>query len=341
MKISKKISSKIGVFLDIDGVLKVGKRPIPGARDAINLLRKKNIQFVLITNGGGILESEKADEINQVLQLDECNKINENEVVLAHTPLKNISIEHENKTILATGIGNISKILNSYGYKKFLTVEEYTHIYPHSIPSYNNFTLEQINNSLEKVQNRLNIKLNKGNDGKYNTFPIDSVFVVTDVNEWEKNVQVISDIAVSERGVPGTIGIKQDISLFITGNDLVYKSDYVLNRYGVGSFARSLQTLFKENYHRDLNIEFLGKPYAPIFECAKSLIEDHGSKFLYMIGDNPDVDIKGGKDNGIYTILVDTGVYNKHSKNVNHHQPDHNVADVKEAVEMIIKLHNY
>ena len=51
MKISKKISSKIGVFLDIDGVLKVGKRPIPGARDAINLLRKKkNIQFVLINS---------------------------------------------------------------------------------------------------------------------------------------------------------------------------------------------------------------------------------------------------------------------------------------------------
>ena len=325
--------------MDIDGVVKTGLKPIPGARDAIKLLRQKNIQFAFISNAGGILEVNKADEINEILNLDENDKIDGSEVVLSHTPLRKIVKEHENKTILATGKGNINNILNEYGYKKFITVEEYSHIYPNAIPSFFvNFDQQNISATIDRVQNRFGYELKK-TDGKYDPITIDSVFIMSDISEWEKSVQVISDVAISKDGLPGTIGDTQSIKCYVTGNDFVFKSDYKINRYGLGAFVRTLQILHQENYGRELEINFIGKPYEPIFEYAKDLIEDHNSKFLYMIGDNPASDILGGRECGLKTILVDTGVYTGLTNSILH-PADHHVSDVKKAVELIIQLHN-
>jgi 4-nitrophenyl phosphatase len=41
---------KVGFIIDIDGTLVLGKKPLPGARDTLELLRKSNIPFLLLTN---------------------------------------------------------------------------------------------------------------------------------------------------------------------------------------------------------------------------------------------------------------------------------------------------
>jgi ribonucleotide monophosphatase NagD (HAD superfamily) len=39
-----------GLLIDIDGVLHVGDEPIPGAREALELLRERELPFRLVTN---------------------------------------------------------------------------------------------------------------------------------------------------------------------------------------------------------------------------------------------------------------------------------------------------
>lgn len=49
--------------LDIDGVLLNGERRLPGSRRLLDLLRRKTLAFVLLTNDGNHSPSEKADRL--------------------------------------------------------------------------------------------------------------------------------------------------------------------------------------------------------------------------------------------------------------------------------------
>jgi hypothetical protein len=62
---SRRPPAPLGFALDIDGVLLRGKTPIPGAADALNLLHKHDVPYVLMTNGGGSLEREKAESVTK------------------------------------------------------------------------------------------------------------------------------------------------------------------------------------------------------------------------------------------------------------------------------------
>ena len=53
-----------GVLLDIDGVLVRGRHPIPGARDALEMLRQSEVPTVFLTNGGCETEKELAERLS-------------------------------------------------------------------------------------------------------------------------------------------------------------------------------------------------------------------------------------------------------------------------------------
>lgn len=50
----------IAFAFDVDGVLLRGPEAIAGARESLQYLRDNNIPFILLTNGGGSLEADKA-----------------------------------------------------------------------------------------------------------------------------------------------------------------------------------------------------------------------------------------------------------------------------------------
>jgi ribonucleotide monophosphatase NagD (HAD superfamily) len=70
-------------MITIDGVLLRGSRVIPQARSALEKLRKRfqrkvfiehhiifrNIPFIFLTNGGGMLENEKAEDLEKKLEI--------------------------------------------------------------------------------------------------------------------------------------------------------------------------------------------------------------------------------------------------------------------------------
>ena len=60
----KTATPSFGVLLDIDGVLVRGRNPIPGAREALEMLRQSEVPTVFLTNGGCELEKEAAERLS-------------------------------------------------------------------------------------------------------------------------------------------------------------------------------------------------------------------------------------------------------------------------------------
>lgn len=93
--------------------------------------RNKNIPIAIITNSGGETESTKARKLSNILELNDPDySIKEEEIFLCHSAMKVLKDEYLEKTVLITGIGDIKTIMKEYGFRKFLTVEEYSIIFP-------------------------------------------------------------------------------------------------------------------------------------------------------------------------------------------------------------------
>jgi len=92
---------KPGIVFDIDGVLVKGKTVLPETLKALKLLNTLRIPFMFLTNGGGKTEKKKAEELSRRFQVP----IHEEQVVLGHSPMINVSEEIKNKVVLVIGPG--------------------------------------------------------------------------------------------------------------------------------------------------------------------------------------------------------------------------------------------
>ena len=54
------------IVSDIDGVLVRGGTPIPGTLEAMRKIHDRKIPFACLTNGGGQLETMKANKLNSI-----------------------------------------------------------------------------------------------------------------------------------------------------------------------------------------------------------------------------------------------------------------------------------
>lgn len=89
---------------DIDGVLKQGEYVLPEAKEALQILSGKNkfgrsYPFILNTNGGGTLESQRVNKLSNELGVT----IGEHQFMQSHTPFKNLASQFANLPILVIG----------------------------------------------------------------------------------------------------------------------------------------------------------------------------------------------------------------------------------------------
>ena len=122
--------------------------------------------------------------------------------------------------------------------------------------------------TIKTVEERLQTSLSE-------FIPIRAIFMLTDVVRWEINVQLFSDLLISENGVPGTIrsiDSKQCVDFHLCGKDLVYKDVFSLPRIAAGTFWYSLERLFFLKYKRKIDHVLYGKPSPKIFEYASNII---------------------------------------------------------------------
>ena len=322
------------ICIDVDGVLKRGPVPIPGAIEAIKKLRKYKIPFSILTNGGGETEQVRAKSLSKLLQLSEKEKLKSDEVVLCHSPMKDVLKKYKNGTMLICGAGKIKEVMMNYGYYNFITTKEYANMYPEMFPFF--FDLNRDPNHVSNIRTIVGQRLHRD----MSKFPkIDAIVQITDITRWEINIQLFSDLLISNNGIPGTVlkaNEPQKVDYHLACLDLLYMDKFPMPRFACGAAFYCLQNLFKLKYNRDIVFTDYGKPSKVIFNYARKKILQKNSNIsnFYMIGDNPEVDIKGANESGFHSILVRTGIFKGINSKLN---PAKKVVDdISKAVDYIL-----
>ena len=98
-------------------------------------LRYSRLPFVLLTNGGGRLEKDKAMQLNELFGFQEYSYeyFIEKDVLLNFSPLRPIMKEYEEKPVLIIGSQDIERIAQSCGLKQYITLDEFCSLYPHLV----------------------------------------------------------------------------------------------------------------------------------------------------------------------------------------------------------------
>ncbi|KAK2839334.1 hypothetical protein FQN49_006242 [Arthroderma sp. PD_2] len=327
---------------DIDGVLLRASRPLPGASHSLSLLQKQRIPFILLTNGGGMSESERITQLSDRLGVPLDPQL----IIQSHTPYTELVGGKKgqeplaNKTVLVVG-GSGDKcreVAKQYGFKSVLTPGDILMAHPSIWPFSKAFTsyyegiTKPLAKSIDPIDPSQGLK-------------IDAILVFNDPRDWALDIQIIIDLLLSRDGIVGTLsdknnrddlpnrGYQQDgqPALYFSNPDLLWAAGYHQPRLGQGGFCAALEGVWAamtggSTSGVELLKTMIGKPHQLTYDFAeKRLVELRNKNFLhddlsslktvYMIGDNPESDIRGARSYrspaGInwVPVLVKSGVY--------------------------------
>ncbi|KAL3719034.1 hypothetical protein ACJRO7_004044 [Eucalyptus globulus] len=340
--------SSFGIAFDVDGVILRGRARIGGSSQALRRLYDDHgvlkVPFVFLTNGGGIPEFTRALELSQLLGVN----ISPAQVLQGHSPFRNLLNRYENELIVATGKGDPALVMSEYGFKKVLSIDEYASCFSNIDPvsQYKAWTNDNVcgqSSCLEDLKLKSDVLSER----------VQAAFVVSDPVDWGRDIQVLCDILRSG-GLPGQSDGHQP-PLYFAADDLEYQAAFPMERLGMGAFRVALESVFNRIHHHPLEYVSFGKPNPFVFDNAETMLRQlslshcdvHGMddvspqsysfSTLYMVGDNPSVDIKGAQQAGHpwFSILTRTGVF-KGEDNDTSFPADLVVDTVEEAVDYIL-----
>lgn len=161
---------RFALALDIDGVFLRGKNIIEDcAIAAIERIQAERIPHVFVTNGGGMLESEKAQDLSKKLK----TKIHASQIILAHTPFIHFSTDYKDKRVLVLGKPNCLEVMKNYGFSDVVSAAclhaELPELYP-------------MRDSIKQSKSVNNKKSN-----------VAAAFIVHDPIDWALEMQVLTD----------------------------------------------------------------------------------------------------------------------------------------------------
>ncbi|KAL6927943.1 hypothetical protein ACO0SA_004566 [Hanseniaspora valbyensis] len=304
--LSTSLKKKIpGFVFDIDGVLVQGSRPIPAAVNALKFLNKNKIPFVFLTNSGGLLEKEKSSQILNKLGIQ--NEIPQVKTVLSHTPLRAFNKQY--KTVLSVGPIGSSRVLKEYGFERVFEASDLIGKYKGIAP-------------FNMVSQRKEPYVSQNGEIPEEGLKFDAIMVLSDPRDWSSDLQIVSDLLVSDKGKLGTVNLDQEektIPIFWSQRDFQWKTEYSLPRFALGAFRELVYKLvsivkqpdlvtlpdFKDNNSNEDLIEdklhefkilskidetVLGKPEAISYsfakkELEKDFVEKHGQDSDLEIGE--------------------------------------------------------
>ncbi|XP_056165386.1 uncharacterized protein YKR070W-like isoform X3 [Syzygium oleosum] len=340
-----------GIAFDIDGVVLLGHAPIGGSPRALKRLYddsgKLKIPFVFLTNGGGFSESKRAQDLGQLLGVN----ILPSQVIQGHTPFKQLVNRFENELVVAVGKGEPAAVMSEYGYKNVLSIDEYTSYFDAIDPlaPYKKWTTKPDvdQNSTSKEMAKRNIAVQ--------TQRVKAAFMVSDSVDWSRDIQVLCDL-LRTGGLPGR-GTGKQPHLFFANDDLAYQATFPAERLGMGAFRIALEAIYNRIHPIPLAFTSYGKPNPFVYGNAETVLRNlmpsylsnldventtnsgiRYLKTLYMIGDNPKIDIRGAREAGDpwFSILTRTGVF-KGKDNHSEFPADLVVDTVEDAVDFILR----
>ncbi|XP_048444648.1 uncharacterized protein YKR070W isoform X2 [Pyrus x bretschneideri] len=301
------------------------------------------IPYVFLTNGGGISESKRALELSSLLGV----KISPLQVLQGHTPFKQLVNRFENELIVAVGKGEPAAVMAEYGFKNVLSIDDYASCFDNIDPlaPYKKWITKQVADQSRAVAAK-DLVLSQR---------VQAAFVVSDSVDWSRDIQVLCDI-LRTGGLPGR-GIGHQPQLYFAHDDLAYQAAFPSERFGMGAFRIALESIFNRIDPHALEYTTFGKPNPFVFKNAELILKQlvlslqdkvqvlnpanaggHNFKTLYMIGDNPAVDINGARQAGHpwFSILTRTGVF-KGKENHAEFPADLVVDTVEEAVDFVLR----
>ncbi|XP_049639612.1 haloacid dehalogenase-like hydrolase domain-containing 5 [Suncus etruscus] len=274
-----------GFLFDIDGVLVRGHQVIPAAQEAfrrlVNSQGQLQVPVVFVTNAGNILQDSKAQELSTLLGF----KVEPDQVILSHSPLKLFS-QYHGKRMMVSGQGPLVENARLLGFENVVTIDELRTTFP---------VLDMVD--LERRP--------KSTPLPRTDFPvIEGVLLLGEPVRWETNLQLIMDVLLSN-GNPGT-GLATapypHLPVLASNMDLLWMAEAKMPRFGHGTFLLCLETIYKKVTGKELKYEALmGKPSILTYQYAENMIGQQAERRgwtapiqkLYAIGDNPMSDVYG------------------------------------------------
>lgn len=179
---------------------------------------------------------------------------------------------------------------------------------------------------------------------------IDAVLVFNEPRDWALNIQIITDLMMSYRGVLGSgskhngdksmpnMGYLQNEQprVYLSNPDLIWSTAWHRPRLGMGAFNEALAAVWKQVTNgADMFPKMLGKPNPMAYAAAEEVLNNERlERFarmdylpnaplerVYMVGDNPMSDIRGANSyqspNATLwnSILVCTGLSERYNRN--------------------------
>ncbi|KAJ3185469.1 hypothetical protein HDU87_000090 [Geranomyces variabilis] len=334
---------------DMDGVLIRGGKALPNARRALEKLRgdnpqNKEIPFIVLTNSGGESEASKAEKLSRKLGL----KIDESQFIISSTPMRTLVPKHRNDLVHVVGPHACKALAQKYGFKNVLTSREIRDWNRHAWP----FHVRGDEHPQEPAPHDL-----------ANT-PVGAILIMHDPPDWGLDIQLIMDLLLSHRGDVTTrrnpLSVAESLSsssssdpglppipLYSSNADFLWANEHPHPRLGQGGFLAALRGVWAQMVddpaaQLPITTQF-GKPSAPTYDYAKRVLGDgvvggvDAVGDVYMIGDNPESDIRGANANGWVGVLVETGVYKHGDALDGGRKPAVVVKDVEAAVDWVLE----
>lgn len=322
----KRLASSLAFVFDIDGVLVRGKRALPAAKRALAILDGNNrfgikIPYILLTNGGGVSEVTRCNELSEQLGI----QIKPEQYIQAHTVVRSVVHRYTNTPVLVLGGrgDTLRKVAEGYGFRQVYNTLDVLAWNP-SVWPFHDLTMEE----------RISTKA-----ADFSKIPIGAIFVFHDPRNWALDIQVMCDVLRSGGVIGAPLYVsecaRRPVDLVFCNPDLVWKSEFDLPRLGQGGFKEAFQAVFKALTGTTYPYTQMGKPTELTYRFSETVLRRHAgddsSLKIHMIGDNPESDIAGANAAGWKSILVHTGVYNPR-QGPPKHQPTHEAEDVEQAV---------
>mmetsp|Transcript_39733 Transcript_39733/g.100101 ORF Transcript_39733/g.100101 Transcript_39733/m.100101 type:complete len:404 (-) Transcript_39733:58-1269(-) len=370
---------QFGVVFDIDGVLLRGHSEVARSADALSLLTSTSscstaaagsagiepttaasaeqaaasrssdqhshasnwaVPLLFVSNASGYTEEKKA----RLLRSHFGEKVGDDQVVLASSPLQQVSSLREKRLLLvAHRIDEANTVAHKYGWQNVVHLEDFYREHSYLWPLGDGDGQQQ-----RQEQKKLADEPSSAFPTSTAVHKIEAVVIIhCPTTGWGEAIQVVSDVLQSD----GTLGCwvdEQCIPLYVTNYDLVYTTEYSKPRFTTGAFIRCLEMLHSSLTARKLQIQRFGKPFASTYQYAENVLSEqlragwgeHAGPLrrIYAIGDNPLSDIKGANERGDpwRSILVRTGCHTD-EQNDKLFPADHFCEDAYAAVRYILE----
>ncbi|KAJ1926476.1 hypothetical protein IWQ60_003751 [Tieghemiomyces parasiticus] len=292
---------------------------------------RRQVPFILLTNGGGVTEEAKAHELSRELGV----KIMPNQVVLSHSPMQSLVDKYRHRHVLVIGGAErrCAEVAQHYGFEKVTIPDDIVAWNPSAWPftSVRDYARPEYNYSQE---------------------PIDAMMVLHDSRDWARDLQIMTDVLQSRHRVVGRADWGQPaqiVPVYFSNPDFQWSNEYPTPRFAQGAFRLTLELLHRQlTGGNELKYRLFGKPHTATYEFALTTLDDQarvldpahtGFRRFYAVGDNPESDIMGANNHGWHSIAVRTGIF-QHPDQVAHRaelQPKDIVEDVEEAVNLILE----